>query len=98
PVPPAGHLVFRVDPSTREASVFARTRQDALGPKGWEYVATAGLKRPMDVRFSPDGTALYIVDLGAMAALPLDVPLPQSFEGTGVVWRVTRDGVSREAK
>jgi|GEM_PF-265926 len=45
---------------------------------------TAGPRRPLDVRFSPDGQALYIADFGAMAIQAGAVPVP----GTGVIWRV----------
>jgi glucose/arabinose dehydrogenase len=96
-VGPRGHQVVRVDPRTKQVEMFVRTKKSALGPKDMEYVATAGLKRPMDVRFSPDGSALYIVDLGAFVALPLTVPLPQPFEGTGVIWRVTKEGAKAQA-
>lgn len=52
---------------------FMRARPDALGPPGLEHSHTAGLRRPVDLRFrraSPatgDPTAaLYVVDLGAL--------------------------------
>jgi glucose/arabinose dehydrogenase len=84
--------VVRIDPKTGQATPFFRTRPDAAGPKGLEYTATAGPRRMVDVRQSPDGRALYVVDLGAYMVLPLKVPLPQPFAGTGVVWRIVREG------
>lgn len=91
-----GFQVIRIDPKTGEAASFFRARKDALGPKDFEYAATAGPKRPVDVRFSPDGEALYVVDIGALVALPTIVPMVKPFPGTGAVWRITRQG--REAK
>lgn len=90
-----GYQVVRIDPKSREVTPFFRARPEALGPKGMEYVLTAGPKRPVDVRFSPGGDALYVVDLGALAALPTKVPTARPFEGTGVVWRITRQDAER---
>jgi glucose/arabinose dehydrogenase len=45
---------------------------------------TAGPRRLLDVRFSPDAKALYIADFGAMAIQAGAVPVPK----TGVIWRV----------
>ena len=51
-----------------------------------------GPKRPADVRFSPSGDALYVVDVGAIVALPADAgPMVQAFPKTGAVWRITRE-------
>jgi glucose/arabinose dehydrogenase len=96
-VEPTGHQVVRIDPKTGQVEPFLTTKRSAWGPKGMEHVMTPGLKRPMDVRFSPDGSTLYVVDLGAFAVLPLAVPLVQPFEGTGVIWRVVREGVMEPA-
>jgi glucose/arabinose dehydrogenase len=46
---------------------------------------SAGPRRPLDVRLSPDGQALYIADFGAMAVEDEALPVPK----TGVIWRVT---------
>lgn len=87
----SGFEVARIDPNTGQAETFFKARKEALGPKGMEYVATAGPRRPVDVRFSPDGAALYVVDVGAMAILSTAAgPAPRPFPRTGVVWRVTR--------
>lgn len=45
---------------------------------------SAGPRRLLDVRFSPDGEALYIADFGAMTIRGGVVPVPR----TGVIWRV----------
>ena len=87
----SGFEVVRIDPQTGKAETFFKARQDALGPKGMEYVATAGPRRPVGVRFAPDGS-LYVVDVGAMAIVPTATgPVPRPFPGTGVVWRITRE-------
>src|SRR5204862_6637709 len=65
-----GFGVARLDLTTLKVEPFFRTRPEALGPKGFEYVATAGPKRPVDVKCSPDGNVLYVVDLGAMVEVP----------------------------
>lgn len=46
---------------------------------------TAGPRRPLDVRFSPDGKELYVVDFGTMLVGDMNVtPIKE----TGVVWRI----------
>ena len=52
-----------------------------------EQGITPGPRRLIDVRFSPSGDALYVVDFGAM----LLTPEPRSVPGTGVVWRIVRE-------
>ena len=66
---------------------------EALGPPGpFQYVVTPAPKRPVDVRFSPDGNALYVVDIGAITALPAGAgPMARAFPKTGVVWRIVRN-------
>lgn len=88
----SGFEVIRIDPATSKAETFFKARTSALGPKGMEYVATAGLRRPVDVRFSPDGNTLYVVDIGAMAIIPTAAgPAPRPFPRTGTIWRITRE-------
>ena len=88
----AGYWVKRIDTSTAKAELFFRTRPDAMGPKGKEYVLTAGPKRLVDVRFSPHGDALYVVDIGPIDYLSgVNGPTPKAFPGTGVIWRISRD-------
>ncbi|MCF6159102.1 MAG: glucose dehydrogenase [wastewater metagenome] len=53
----------------------------------------AGLQRPVDVVFSPDGKAMYVTDFGVMDILSTKVPLPKTFPGTGVIWRIVPEGV-----
>jgi glucose/arabinose dehydrogenase len=87
----AGYWVRRVDVASGKAETFFRTKPEALGPKGAEYVATAGPKRIVDVKFSPQGDALYVVDIGPVYYVKSDAgPKAVAFPGTGVVWKITR--------
>ncbi|MBI2806704.1 MAG: PQQ-dependent sugar dehydrogenase [Planctomycetes bacterium] len=87
----SGFEVVRIDPETLKVETFFKAKKSALGPKGLEYVTTAGPRRPVGVRFSPDGKALYVVDLGALAITTTAIgPTPRPFPRTGVVWRITR--------
>ena len=94
-----GYDVVRINPRNGESTVFFRTKPSALGPtKGrMEYAQTAGPKRLVDVRFSPDGNEMYVADIGAIAVPPTVAPLPQPFPGTGVIWRISR-GAAGERK
>ena len=89
---PAGYQVTRINISTGEMVPFFRAKDSALGPPGpFQYVVTPGPKRPVDVRFSPGGDALYVVDVGAITGLPAGAgPMAQAFPKTGAVWRITR--------
>jgi len=90
---PAGQQVVRINPATGEAQPFLRARPGALGPAGLEYVVTAGPKHPVDVRFSRDGSAMYVADIGALKPYLAGAgPFPRPFPGSGVIWRVTREG------
>lgn len=44
-----------------------------------------GLSHPIDARFSPDGSALYVTDFG-----PVDVHAFRPMDGAGTVWKVTK--------
>ena len=89
----AGYWVKSVDLATKNAEPFFHTRKEALGPQGLEYVTTAGPKRLVDVAFSPEGDALYVVDIGPIQYVKgAKGPEPRAFPGTGVVWRISRKG------
>jgi hypothetical protein len=93
----AGQQVVRIDVNTGAIQPFFRAKPSALGPKGWEYIATPAPKHPVEARFSPDGRALYVVDVGALSPFLAGAgPFPRAFPGTGVVWRITREGTPAE--
>lgn len=84
---PVGFRVVRVNVETTAIEVFAINKAEASGPAS--KLGTAGLERPIAVRFDPAGTALYLVDFGIMV-MGDEGPKPQS--GTGVLWKITRQG------
>jgi hypothetical protein len=83
-----GGQVVRLDPKSRRGSVFfcARTRE-----KEPSIGAGAGPRRPVDLAFSTDGRALYIVDFGASLMTKNGF---HSFPETGVIWRIVKDGTT----
>lgn len=91
-----GYTVVRIDPDTKEAHPFLANK--IKGPSGEEYVSTAGPRHPVEVKFSPDGNTLYVVDIGVIGfelagAGPFPIPSP----GTGVIWKITKQGSSEDA-
>jgi glucose/arabinose dehydrogenase len=101
-----GHRVVRINPETKKFETFfskkeshghettAGTSGEGSGqkPSGGhaqqEESLTPGPRRLVDVVFSPDGQAMYVVDFGAMVV----EKEPKPFPGSGLVWRITRDG------
>jgi glucose/arabinose dehydrogenase len=90
--PPSGFQVVRIDSMTGETVPFFRARGNTLGAAGFEHVTTPGPKRPVDVRFSPEGDALYVVDFGAIVldGSPAALPRAHPISGSGAIWRITR--------
>jgi glucose/arabinose dehydrogenase len=82
---PVGFKVVRVDVARGTIHDFAVNRGTLHGPAS--FIGGHGLERPVDVRFHPAGSALYILDFGVMT---MDGSRPLPRRGTGVVWRVTR--------
>jgi glucose/arabinose dehydrogenase len=91
--------VLRIDPRTRSVEPFftnidsQRTWNMAEATRRADVMPlsfSAGIRRPVDVAFSPDGTTLYVVDIGALAVRPTRVPTPDPRPGTGVIWRIVR--------
>jgi len=82
---PVGFKVVRVDPSSGVVEEFA-VNEAGQGPAS--KVGGKGLERPIAARFSPDGTALYVVDFGVLTSSE-EGHTPQP--GTGVLWRITKD-------
>jgi glucose/arabinose dehydrogenase len=94
----SGFGVHAIDLATGRSQPFLMIKPGSLGPKGYEHEATAGPRRPVDVRFSPDGDALYVVDFGAMAAYPAGAgPVVHPFPGSGVLWRIVRERSARKS-
>ena len=81
---PVGFRVVRVDVETGVVHGFAANTGPTNGPAS--KIGGGGFERPISVRFSPDGSALYVVDFGVMTTGPEPMPRP----GTGVLWRITR--------
>ena len=83
-----GGQVVRMDPKSRHSSVFfcarSKERESSIG-------AGAGPRRPVDLAFSADGRALYIVDFGATLMTKSGF---HSFPETGVIWRIVKDGTN----
>lgn len=72
---------------SREDELAVRDSSHGGGHKQQESM-TAGPRRLLDVRFAPDGQALYIADFGTMVVEDKPRPVP----GTGVIWRVAPEG------
>jgi glucose/arabinose dehydrogenase len=87
------YAVVKLDKSSMKPEPFFRARKDSLGSKGFEYVATAGPRRPIAVKFAPRGDAMFVLDFGPIAMLPSAVGgSPKPFPGTGTVWVITPSG------
>ena len=84
---PVGYKIVRVNPQSGVINDFAANKGSQNGPAS--KLKTGGFERPTDVRFSPDGDALYVVDFGVMT---MDATGPKPRPGTGVLWRITREG------
>jgi glucose/arabinose dehydrogenase len=78
-----GFKVICVDVAAGTAEDFVRNPQP--GPASAQ--GTGGIERPVDCKFHPDGTSLYVLDFGLS---PPDEAKHLSFGHTGVLWRITR--------
>jgi glucose/arabinose dehydrogenase len=83
---PVGFKVVRVDPQTGVIEEFAVNKGRSNGPAS--KIGRHGFERPVAARFSPDGTALYVVDFGVMTRTDRG---PEPRPETGVLWRITRE-------
>lgn len=83
---PVGFKVVRVDLDNGNVSDFLVNRGPKNGPAS--LIGGGGLERPIAARFSPDGTALYVVDFGVFT---LDGEESRPRRGTGVVWRIVKE-------
>ncbi|MDQ3694402.1 MAG: superoxide dismutase family protein, partial [Chloroflexota bacterium] len=86
---PEGYQVVRINPETGLAEPFVYNI--AAGPASRQEARLAGIERPIDVKFGPDG-AMYIVDYGIANVNPArasEGQVPYEFPPeTGAVWRV----------
>lgn len=83
---PVGFKVVMVDPETGVIKDFAANMSKKNGPASW--VKNNGLERPIDVKFNPQGDALYVVDFGRLFMSEKGDSNPQV--KTGVVWKITK--------
>jgi glucose/arabinose dehydrogenase len=83
---PVGFKVVKVNPETGVIHDFVVNKKK-YGPAS--RLKKGGIERPVAVRFSPDGSEMYIVDFGVMLTMDKG-PVP--VEQTGVVWKVTKSG------
>jgi hypothetical protein len=77
--------VVRVDVCTGVIQDFVINRGKEAGPASKE--GNCGIERPVDCRFSADGSCLYVTDFGVMT---VERGKPTPYRGTGVVWRVRK--------
>lgn len=84
---PVGFRVLRVDVTNGRIEEFAVNKGGENGPAS--KLGSAGLERPLAVRFDPSGNALYVVDFGVML---MDSTGSKPKQGTGVLWKITRQG------
>jgi len=82
---PVGCRVVRVDPCTGVINDFMVNKGKEAGPASKE--CNGGIERPVDCRFSRDGSLLYVVDFGVMTT---ETGKPTPYRETGVLWRVRR--------
>ena len=75
--------VLQVDPVSGKYGWFVQNKeQPRAGRMG------NGLKRVIDVKFSPDGAVLYVLDFGVIEFTDM---APNAIPGTGVLWKITAD-------
>jgi hypothetical protein len=93
---PVGFKVVRVNVENGGVEDFAVNRR-INGPAS--KIGGGGFERPIAARFSPDGSALYIVDFGVMTPGQGDKvrvpwakknPTAEPRRGTGALWKITR--------
>jgi glucose/arabinose dehydrogenase len=85
---PVGFKIVRVNTGNGVIQDFAANKGKRNGPASW--LGKGGLERPLSVKFDPSGKALYVVDFGIMKTTEKG-PQPQT--GTGVIWKITKEGL-----
>jgi glucose/arabinose dehydrogenase len=78
---PAPTGVIRIAPATGEYEWFLKNKHKPRAGRGGD-----GLKRVIDVKFAPDGKAMYVLDFGLLEFTSL---APNAIPYTGVLWRIT---------
>ncbi len=81
---PVGFRVVRVEPHSGVIHDFVSNRGGSNGPAS--VLKNGGIERPIAVRFSPNGDAMYVVDFGEMSVSNEGL---KAVAGTGVLWKVT---------
>jgi glucose/arabinose dehydrogenase len=84
---PVGFQVVRVEVDTGTVHGFAANEGSKVGPASRR--GGGGFERPVAARFSPDGTALYVVDFGVLITGKQG---PVAYPNTGVLWRISKRG------
>lgn len=82
---PVGFKVVRVDTRTGVIRDFIVNKGKRNGPASW--LRNHGIERPVAVKFSPSGDAMYVVDFGV---LTMNGKKAEPRPGTGVIWKVTK--------
>ena len=82
---PVGFKVVMVNINTGVIRDFAVNRGKQNGSAS--FLGRGGLERPVDVKFSRDGRALYVVDFGV---IKISGGKTISHKGTGVIWKITK--------
>jgi glucose/arabinose dehydrogenase len=80
-----GFKVVRVNVQNGVIEDFAVNRGKHNGPAS--KIGGGGLERPVAVKFSPAGDALYVIDFGVIIQ---DKSGAKPKERTGVIWKITR--------
>ncbi|MCC9168161.1 PQQ-dependent sugar dehydrogenase [Pontibacter harenae] len=82
---PVGFKVMRVNVQNGVIKEFAANKGKENGPAS--KLKSGGLERPIAVKFSPDGTSLYVVDFGIMR-MTKENSFPQ--QNSGVIWKISK--------
>lgn len=82
---PVGFKIIRVNVENGTIRDFAVNKGKRNGPAS--FLGSGGLERPVSVKFSPDGSALYVVDFGIMKT---DKDGIQPQKETGMIWKITK--------
>lgn len=84
---PVGFKVVRVNIDRGTVEDFAVNKGKKNGPAS--KIGSAGLERPVAVRFNPKGDALYVVDFGVLLH---DKTGAKPQQKSGAIWRIRRTG------